>query len=335
MQSFQSTLSSRAFGIVKALLAIGLVYWAVTSVDQRTWAALRVEDLRWTWIALAVAAGFLSVLGWATRWYLLLRAVGLDYRFGEIWRLTMIADFFNLYFLGPVGADGVRFAMLARRATGRRIALIGSLVLDHVMGLQALAMIFFAATLTQWSRMKELSAGQPWILWAAAAVIGGFGALSGSVLWPIGRHWLGVFFGMRHHGAWGQEANALMNQLQRQGGRLWASLGVSLLSLLSAYVAFVAAAKALRLEIPPWKLVGALPVIDAYAMLPFTVSGVGVREHLFLELFSRGGGCDPAKTVSVSLLGFVCLGLWGLLGGLMLTKLGRETENGSRNDESR
>ena len=61
-----------------------------------------------------------------------------------------------------------------------------------------------------------------------------------------------------------------------------------------------------------------MPVVDVVAALPLTVSGLGVRENLFVELLGAKLTIGMQGALMVSLLGFAANGLWGLIGGVWL-----------------
>lgn len=307
----------RVGGLLQALLAVVLVAWALRQVGG-DWTRLAESPFHWGWLLLGLFFGFLSVLGWAWRWLLMLRAVGFDFSFREIWRLTFIADFFNLYFLGPMGADGARFAMLSPRAKGKRVELLASLAVDHLLGLQALALAFFLFTLPRWAWVDSLSSSYRGVVRGAAVVLAVSGLATGSVLWPIGRRLIAGFFRRFSRSKVGTRIVSTMECLDGQSGKVWASLGISFLSLCCAYGAFWSAARALEAKVWPGQLFGLMPIVDVYAMLPFTVSGLGIRENLMLELLGQEDQLGAARAVAMSLAGFFCIGVWGLVGGLIL-----------------
>ncbi|MEQ1752292.1 MAG: lysylphosphatidylglycerol synthase domain-containing protein, partial [Prosthecobacter sp.] len=123
------------FHLLRLLCAVGLLWWVMRRLRMEEIAAFEWSAVDLRWLLLAFVLGGLSLLGWAGRWWWFLRVYGVQARFGELLRLTMFADFFNLYFLGPLGADGVRLLHLARFFPERRGAIVGSLLLDHIGGL--------------------------------------------------------------------------------------------------------------------------------------------------------------------------------------------------------
>jgi uncharacterized membrane protein YbhN (UPF0104 family) len=311
----------RWIGLLKTVCALLLLGWAFNQVGTESWSTLLSHRLQLGWVMAGIGFGFLSVLGWAGRWYLLLRGIGIPVPFREIWRLTMIADFFNLYFLGPIGADGVRYAFLHRQAPNKRVELASTLVLDHIMGLQALVVAFVVFTFPHWSWIRGQSENNIGLAGTiAATTILLFGAASGGVFWPIGRRIMNAALGWFKNRPTAKKGQELLTQIGDMSYSLWGALLVAAVSQASAYGAFWCAANAIQANISTPHLLAILPIIDAFATLPITISGLGIREQFFLAAFGHGHGhgADGALAVASSLLGFFFLGIWGMIGGIML-----------------
>jgi uncharacterized membrane protein YbhN (UPF0104 family) len=75
-------------------------------------------------------------------------------------------------------------------------------------------------------------------------------------------------------------------------------------------------ARTMHLPIAPLTLFFAVPVVTAFAMLPVTLNGLGVREGAWLLLLS-GSGIPPAEIVTFSLLYFAANLITGLVGGIL------------------
>ena len=102
------------FLLLRTSLALGLLVWVIRRLQWEEIAGFDWAGISLGWLGLAFLLGGLSLLGWAGRWWWFVRVYGLRVPFRELLRLTMFADFFNLYFLGPLGADGVRLPSIAQ-----------------------------------------------------------------------------------------------------------------------------------------------------------------------------------------------------------------------------
>lgn len=311
---FISCMTRRLFHLLRLACAALLLGWVLHRLQWEEVMKFDWCKVELRWLAVALLLGGLSLLGWAGRWWWFLRVYDLRVPFRELLRVTMFADFFNLYFLGPLGADGVRLLHLSRRLPGQRGAIIGSLVLDHVGGLLG-GMALYAL----FSREGALPQGlvaiiDPVLLPAVVLTVLGLGVIMEP---PIQRLFARIP-GLRCVAGW-------MSPLFAGTFRhpwLFSGFAVSCLSTACAFGAFWAAACAVALPVDLPLMLGLMPAVDWVASLPVSVSGLGVREGLLLSLLESRPGCPPVDVLAASLLGFAAIGLWGLVGGLWLV-LGR------------
>lgn len=294
------------FHLLRLLCAVGLLWWAAEKLHLQEMTAFRWDSLHLGWLALALCFGALSVLGWAGRWWWFLRVYDLRPRFSELLRLTFFADFFNLYFLGPLGADGVRLVGLSRRFPDKRGAIMGSLLLDHVGGLFGGVLLYYG-----FGRDGVLPAG---VVAAADRALPFFLILTvlglGVIMEPPIQRLMARIHGLRR-------ISALMSPVYAGTFRhpwLFPGFAVSALGTACAYAAFWSAGMAVGADLTLKQMLGIMPAVDFAASLPVSVSGLGIREGLLIEWLPIGS----VQALALSLLGFAAIGLWGMIGGLWL-----------------
>lgn len=297
----------------------GLLWWALQRAEFSSITTLKLSDINIGWFLLAIAFGGLSVLGWAVRWRTFVQINGIKISLAESLRLTLFADFFNFYFLGPLGGDGVRALFLHKKNPNRKLSIAHSILMDHAIGLVSGAILYALFTRPRSEWITSNSSIVPGLaLHATDIFLGVMGVMTLSALvaictpalWnhvdskPLIRwffHPLRPFLFLRPH------RNAII------GAHF-----VSILSLISGYLAYFFAGHAVGHAVPLMNILTIMPMVDAISALPITVSGLGVRENLFVELLggSMPGGATAA--VIISLAGFAVTGVWGLIGGLWL-----------------
>ena len=93
-------------------LAFGLVAWLVSRGSLDLSQLLR--EVRWFHFlgGIVICLVMLGLNNW--RWFLLLRKQGIDMSFSQVFRLTMIGQFFNYMVPGGVGGDVVKGYYLVR-----------------------------------------------------------------------------------------------------------------------------------------------------------------------------------------------------------------------------
>jgi len=291
---------------LRFLCAVGLMIWVSRQLRFEEWQTFSWAQLDLRWLTAAFAFGGLSILGWAARWWWFLRVYEIKVGFGELLRLTFFADFFNLYFLGPLGADGVRLLHLSQHFPSKRGAILGSLLMDHVSGLLGGVLLYCIFGRNGTLPINVVTAVDRLSPWLVIVAILGLGVIMEP---PIQRlisrirglakisTWISPFYAGTFRHPW-----------------LFSGFLVSVLSTACAYAAYWAAARCVGAQLNLPFFLGIMPAVDFAASVPVSVSGLGIREGLLIHWL-------PLKNVdslTLSLLGFAAIGLWGLIGGVWL-----------------
>lgn len=296
-----------------------LLWWAFRKAELASLPSIELASLSIPWLILSMLCGGLAVVGWALRWRAFVKMAGMPLTIRESMRLTMFADFFNFYFLGPLGADGIRAIFLNKRYPNRKLKIAHSILLDHAVGLIAgsLYYAFFTRPQTKWitsnnSLISEIA------LFTTDLLLGMLGFFT-----------LTAFIAICFPSVWNHlnSKNFLrrvvaplrpFEYLQPHRSAILKAQVLSLFSILSGYAAYWCAGHAIAQPIAPYQMMALMPMVDAIAALPITISGLGVRENLFVELLAAHLPSGAQGAVTVSLLGFAATGLWGLIGGVWL-----------------
>lgn len=296
-----------------------LLWWALRRAELGNLGDIPLWPLNPGWLVIAICLGGMSVLGWAIRWRIFLRITGLHIELRESIRLTMFADFFNLYFLGPLGADGVRALFMNRRFPGKKLAIFHSILMDHASGLLGGAFLYaiFTRPQTAWLTRNDGLVSKAALFTTdfflgvlTLMTVGALGAIMWKGLWNFTDrrmrmratiHPLRPFLYLRDH-----KRDIVLGQI------------VSFVSLLCGYGAFWSAGHAVGEPVSALRIFAIMPMVDAIAAIPITISGLGVRENLFVELLGTTLPSGSQGALAVSLMGFAMIGVWGLVGGVWL-----------------
>ena len=92
--------------------------------------------------------------------------------------------------------------------------------------------------------------------------------------------------------------------------------GLALVSQASIIILWYTLARGMNLALPPATFLWAVPLVALGSLLPVSVSGLGVREAVWLALLARSP-VPQGSVVAFSLLYFVCTALVGVLGGIL------------------
>lgn len=223
----------------------------------------------------------------ALRWKVLLRAVGVPLGLGSAIRLYFVAFFFNFLLPTSVGGDVVRAVGASRRAALPVVA--GTILVERFLGFGCLLSIGLTASLL----VPSLAAARNVLLAAAAAFAAGGMVIAFAPLPEVTR---GGLVGKTLSGL---RSTAL--QFRAFGFRPRALAGATALSLGwqgALILANVLLSRGLGDVATLASLSALVPVVQAVAMIPVSVGGLGVREMGY-EVFFGASGLDPAHGVAL------------------------------------
>jgi uncharacterized membrane protein YbhN (UPF0104 family) len=316
----------------KLAFTAACLWWAFSGIDLKGSALTRPSELDGRWIALGVLFGGLAYAVTGLRWWLLLRAQGLRVSLPRAVELTLMGEIFNLVTVGGVGGDAAKIFLLSRQHPERKLAVTMSLMVDHLVGLVAMALLFFAATAGRFEALESQSVlGKGAIRFGWIFFGGGLAAVA--LMFVVASPWV--------HGRIHRSGKARRWEIVRRIPEIYdvyrRKWGHALLALLASavmmpvyYATFWCGFKAVGHPIGPWPVITTMPVVDAMSALPVSVSGIGVRENSLKVLMKDLTGMPPEVAVAGSLIGFACGNLfWSIAGGLLFL---RPTERSSRKE---
>jgi len=168
--------------LLKFALPIAIIVWLVTAVPQEQFQQLRDRQKDWPQLFGAFSLLFLAVGISFVRWYLLVRALGLQFRLRDAFRLGFLGYLLNFVSVGSVGGDLFKAFFIAREQPGRRMEAVATVVVDRVIGVYGLLLVTSTAIL-----VSDLSESPPAVqaicrMTFIATGIGGAAILL--MLWP-------------------------------------------------------------------------------------------------------------------------------------------------------
>lgn len=316
-------------GIAKAGVSAGLLWWLFGRGDVdfadivRQWSGMGAA-----WIVLAGGIMALATMLGLVRWWLLLRARGLEVPFWEACAIGMIGNFFIVFSIGVVGGDLARVVYVVRHQPGRKAEAILSIVADRVLGVLGLCVVALLVIPMNWALItanRETRA----LVWTILALLGGglvplFLEMPGP--W---RRWLTVMDRLPF-----RERRERLGRALGAYFRDWRTTGLALAMSAAIHALFVVmwycVVRALRLNAGFGFVAGMVPIVNTATSIPVTVSGFGVREAV-LGLFFRSAGLGNGEAVATSLTVWGLMAAMALVGGLVYIVYripGREMRDG-------
>ena len=256
-----------------------------------------------------VAALLVPLALLALRWWLLLRGHGFEARLGQVFFMTYAGAFFNKFLPGAVGGDLTK-AILAVQGEERKTAVVGTVILDRLVGL-GMMIVLGAACLTPYvGRFEDRR--------LAVVVYGLLGAMIlGYLVYfnPLLRRGLGgklPFQRVR------QELDSVFRSAREKKGLVAAAAAISLAAQTSGILIIYGLARAMGVEnVGLWAFFIFEPIIFIVTAVPISVGGWGVQELVYEQLFGRFGGMDPNQAIALSILYNISYILVSIPGGLL------------------
>lgn len=316
------------FILLKLVISTGLLWLIFRAPSFRESIFQHVGSMftHWPWALAGLAC--VGTCTWlsALRWHILLKGQQQVISKTDVARVTFISNFFNITSLGVLGGDAYRVLALMQNHGLKRLPLMVSVMLDHMLGTVGLSLLFLTCRFVFSNQLSTLSS-------EVRIILEGFEMfMIGSLLLIIIS---AISFTPRLYN-WGEKQWPRMlgyaplkkfttacDALRRD----W--LGSILATLLSIllygfhFLSFYFAIYAVGGTAPVMEVLAAMPIVDAVAGLPFSVSGLGVREKTFETLIHALTGLPQSMAISASLVGWLMGVVWGLIGGLIFVSKDR------------
>ena len=304
---------------LQVAVTVFALYWVFRKPETRQGVAVALQggnDYGWL-VAAVLMAGIAPVCATARLW-LLLRVQDIHLTIRRVSQLYMIGMFFNLFLLGSTGGDAVKLFYLLRETPDvrKRAGAFLAVVMDRLLGLVALSILSIAFVLARYSWLTQTH--------DATRLVNGFLGLLGFGLFGIFVTVVSAHYNLVRFLPAKLPGRKVMLELAaaiQSNTRAWrttlACILISFAGHMAMFIVFYFAALVLRVAVAFWDVTVVTPIINTYASLPISLSGVGLREELFTSLLGDLCHLAQAQAVLISLVGFLCSTVfWGLLGGL-------------------
>lgn len=299
---------------LKILLSLSILVYIlleVTPIAEIRQALLKVNIF---WLLLSFSLHALGLLISARRWQILIHAQGDQVPFSFLAQSYLVGNFFNLFLPTRFGGDVVRIWDGSRysRSIARSTAIV---LVERLTGVIILLLFALAASLGRLEMTQRVG-----IVWVSLPV--GF----------LGLLLVGLFFAP-FTGSWllripekGRlqflkakllEFRATALVYTRKRGPFFAAIFWAFLLQVNVIAHYFLAGKAFNIGIPFFDYFIFMPIVMLLLTIPVTISGLGLREALYIEIF--GLYAIPGSiAVSFSLIADIAFTLIiGIIGGIL------------------
>lgn len=244
----------------------------------------------------------------ALRWWLLLRGHGFILPLRRIFFVTYAGAFFNNFMPGSMGGDLTK-VLLATAGEDRKTAIMGTVILDRLVGLGVMILLGALCITPFLDRMADRR-----LAWGVYGLAGGMLLAYGLYFSPPFRWMLARLPFQRVV----VELDGVFRAARDRKRLVLAAAGLSVLAQGTTILAIYGISKAMGLQgVALWMFFAFEPVIFIITALPISVGGWGVQEAAYRELFGGFGGVDPDGAVALSILYKLSCILISLPGGLL------------------
>lgn len=301
-------------GIAKICVSGALIVYLVQRTDlTEVWEVVQGADWR-----ILTGAFFLFYVGYAitaSRWRVLLGALGKAPPFWFLFRSFTVAVFFNNFLPSTVGGDAMRMYDSWRSGISKTSS-VAAVLMDRFMGLAALLLFALCGLLLG----AHSSFGD-----SNVVTLVGIGAALAFLL-LLALIFLPDAFSSRFSGMvamlparLAEGVNSIVSTLRSFAQRreaLIAALALSIALQTNVIVYHWLVAGAFGLDVPLSAFFLIIPVAIAVMMLPISINGIGVRESIFVLLLGTQG-VSQEEGLAYAWLVYAFLLIQGLIGGVV------------------
>jgi glycosyltransferase 2 family protein len=271
----------------------------------------------WWFGAGVLAMGVVCLIG-VIRWRMILRVQGLELKFVRACSIAFVGMFFNAFLLGSTGGDVIKAWYVAHETHHKKAEAVATVVVDRLIGLLALFVLTLVMMTIYWHRVFDDVRLRSFAVITLAFVLACVGG-------TVAFFWRGLTDKVPGARARLQrlpkyEMLKRMVDAYRQYGSHPAVLFKTFLLSFLVHIASMISIWfiGMGLNIVAARLIDYLlylPIINSVTAIPISISGFGVRELMYAQMFGAVG-VPGAMAVALSLLGYLASLFWSLVGAV-------------------
>jgi uncharacterized protein (TIRG00374 family) len=294
-------------------------------VEEQSQLALFWENLKtsnWLWVGATIGCFGLTCLMGIVRWRLLLGVQGLKLGWVRTGQIFFVGQFFNSFMLGATGGDVVKATYVANETHSRKAEAVMTVFLDRLIGMIGLVATTFLMMIANWRFVMSTPHLKAYTAVVGIMLLVIVMAFVVAVIPGAGRGIPLAERALRRFKLY-EPVEKMVRAYRIYTGHkaliVWTlllSLGIHF-TLIFAAMCLGAAVGMDWSEVTWDKYFLLVPIINCVTALPITISGLGLREGMYQELFRLVGLSDLTKAVAMSLLTYGTLLFWSLFGAVV------------------
>ena len=278
-------MKKQLFFLIKATISIALIILVFRRIDfAQAWAQFRELSLPFVIASLL----FYTVLQWLSciRWQVVLKATNYSVQISSLFSSYFIGMFLNIFLPGALGGDAYRVYKVSQETQDSEVALV-SVFLERFTGLAALSAL---ALMGLPPAFKLIGSWDIILLFftCVAALVGGVLLIISPQL-LIWTEPLLIKLHLKSVASRFAKIQLLLRKFAEHREALAVSMGLSFLLQLGIVYYHYLIAQQLNISISYLELLVFVPIIVVVTLLPISLGGLGLKEGLWVYLFSRIG----------------------------------------------
>ena len=299
--------------ILKWIVSIAILWWLVTSFDF-SMLGQSIGNAKLGFIVFALVIGFANICLSVYRWKVSLSVQEIQAPFGSLLSSTLVSGFLG-FLLPSFGEDAVRGYDLYKFTTKRGVNIAASILFERICGLLGHVLIGGTALAFYHDQIANRTIVHAALVMYALIIV----ALLIVFNATLSRWFVGTLrrFPMLEKIADKVKSLTEAVHLYRSDKSAWVRvLGLSFLFQFSGFLYFYVIAQALSIDVGFATFALLVPIVIILSLMPISVGGLGVKEGLFVLLFTQLG-VSKANAFLISAVGSALHLLFVLLGGLV------------------
>jgi len=302
------------FLLLKISLSVALILWITEDIALDSVFTVMATSST-SLLIFAFSLFFVGYVITAFRWRTLIRVQGGDAPIFFLVRSFMVALFFNNFLPSTVGGDVVRMYDSWRLGNSKSDAVTVVLV-DRFLGVIVLLCFALLALIFDETVADEVPLITAWV----TVGLGGI-ALTTWLMLKIPASYAEAFCSERGRivARIGSSLAKVLRSFQAYRHakiEVFRALVLSVLLQINVVVCFIVLARAIGIELPVESMFLIIPVAIFIMMIPISINAIGVREAVFVFLFSMYG-IENVQALAFAWTAYSLTLLQGILGGIV------------------
>lgn len=302
--------------ILKISISSAILYFLFSNMDMKSfWHTL--ITIKRTNLVLAVVMLLVIQMTSTYRWATIL-SKDAKFAYGKLLSIYLIGMFFNNFLPTIIGGDLIKGYYLYKES-GKGGLAIASVFMDRYAGFSALMVITLAAVIFGHGLLSGTGLSGFFVF-----LIGGYFCAS-LVIWVDSLHGWAMRLATKIH-LYGinEKIDKFYKVLMgyKSHGRIIAvAFACSMVVQAGVILIYIIIGNGIGIAIPALYYFLFIPLAAAASMLPISLAGLGVREGVFIYLFSKVG-VPQEQALTLSLVFVIVTTLISLVGGIEYVRLG-------------